>query len=269
MTEARFAAIVLAAQRDGRLDPLAEAAGVTHKALVPIDGRPLLEHVLAALAQAPGLAEIRIAVEEGAAGRLADVHGARGELGVPVRFTAARPTITESIYEAAEGSEGPFLITTADNVLLTPEAAGAVAARLATGDDAVVAMTTREAVLAAHPEGQRRFYRFADAHYSNCNLYALSRAGLGVAETFRTGGQFAKNPMRIAAAFGLHNLILLRLGWLSLDGAMGRLGRRFGINARAIVLADGAHAVDVDNERTWQVAALLLEGRKQALSPRA
>jgi GTP:adenosylcobinamide-phosphate guanylyltransferase len=269
MARARFAAIVLAAQRDGRLDPLAASAGVTHKGLVPIGGKPLLQHVLEALAPVPGLAEIRIAVEEGAAARLAEVPGAKGELGLPVLFTAARATITDSIYAAAEGSDGPFLITTADNVLLSPGAAGEVAARLAAGDDAVVAMTTREAVLAAHPEGQRRFYRFADAHYSNCNLYALSRTGLRVAETFRTGGQFAKNPMRIAAAFGLHNLVMLRLGWLSLDRAMRRLGRRFGIRASAVVLADGAHAVDVDNERTYEVAALLLAARTEALSRRA
>ena len=49
MAEPGFTIIVLAAQRGGRLDPLAAEAGVTHKCLVPIGGRPLLAHVLAAL----------------------------------------------------------------------------------------------------------------------------------------------------------------------------------------------------------------------------
>ena len=44
-------AIVLAAQRAGRLDPLAERAGVSHKCLVPIGGVPLITHVLTTLAR--------------------------------------------------------------------------------------------------------------------------------------------------------------------------------------------------------------------------
>ncbi|WP_129794065.1 NTP transferase domain-containing protein [Sphingosinicella sp. CPCC 101087] len=259
--EPRFTAIVLAAQRDGRLDPLAAEAGVSHKCLVPIGGRPLLAHVLEALAAHGGVESIRISVEEGAADRLRVVDGASGELGVPVAFIPSAASITDSVYAAAQGAEGPFIVTTADNVLLTPAAVRRVADRLAAGDDAVLALSRKEDVLSAHPQGQRRFYRFTDGSYSNCNLYGLSRRGLSMAETFRTGGQFAKNPMRIAAAFGLLNLILLRYGLISLDRAMARVGRRFGARASAVVLEDGAHAIDVDNPRTYAIAALLLERR--------
>ena len=49
MTKPELTVIVLAAQRGGRLDPLAAEAGVSHKCLVPIGGRPLLAHVLEAL----------------------------------------------------------------------------------------------------------------------------------------------------------------------------------------------------------------------------
>ena len=254
----RFTVIVLAAQREGRLDPLAAEAGVTHKCLVPIGGRPLLAHVLAALAEVEGIADIRISVEAGADKQLAGIAAASG---LPVVFCAAADNIADSVYAAAEGSEGPLVITTADNVLLTPAAVRETAARLAGGDDMVVALARKEAVLAAHPEGQRRFYRFRDGEFSNCNLYGLSRRGLGLAEAFREGGQFAKNPMRIARAFGLLNLLILRFGLVSLDGAMKRLGRRFGVKASAVVLADGAHAIDVDNRRTYDIAAQLLDRR--------
>ena len=67
----------------------------------------------------------------------------------------------------------------------------------------VVALARKEDVLSAHPQGQRRFYRFRDGAFSNCNLYGLSRRGLALAETFREGGQFAKNPMRIGARLRL------------------------------------------------------------------
>lgn len=259
MTPGRgFTAIVLAAQRGGVLDPLAAEAGVSHKCLVPIGGRPLLAHVLDALARVDGLARIRISVEPGAEAGLRAIAGACGK---PVEFAAAAATITDSVYAASEGAPGPFIVTTADNVLLTAAAVRRVADRLAAGDDVVMALSRKEDVLSAHPEGQRRFYRFTNDSYSNCNLYGLSRRGLALAEIFRTGGQFAKNPMRIAQAFGLINLVILRCGLISLDRALARLGRRFGVTATAVVLEDGAHAIDVDNPRTYSIAAQLLESR--------
>jgi CTP:molybdopterin cytidylyltransferase MocA len=254
----RFSVVILAAQRDGRLDPLAAAAGVTHKCLVPIGGRPLLAHVLAALVEVEGIESVRIAVEAGAEEMLAPIAAASG---LPIRFTAAADNLADSVYAAAAGIQGPIVITTADNVLLTPMAVRQVAGRLAAGDDGVVALARKEDVLSAHPQGQRRFYRFRDGEFSNCNLYGLSQRGLRLAETFREGGQFAKNPMRIGRAFGFFNLLLIRYGLVALDRAMQRLGRRFGVTISAVVLADGAHAIDVDNQRTYDIAAGLLEKR--------
>ena len=43
--------LVLAAQRAGVVNPLAERAGVSHKCIVPICGKPLIVHVMDALAQ--------------------------------------------------------------------------------------------------------------------------------------------------------------------------------------------------------------------------
>lgn len=258
MAEPPVTVIVLAAQRGGRLDPLAAEAGVSHKCLVPIGGRPLLTHVLDALAGVDGVGSIRISVEAGAEEKLRAIADASG---LPIAFAAAADNIADSVYAAAAGAQGPIVITTADNVLLTPVAVRQVIGRLAQGDDTVVALARKEDVLAAHPEGQRRFYRFRDGEFSNCNLYGLSPRGLGLAETFREGGQFAKNPMRIARAFGLANLVILRFGLVGLDRAMRRLGRRFRVRASALVLSDGAHAIDVDNRRTYDIAAQLLDRR--------
>ena len=254
----RFTIVILAAQRNGRLDPLAAEAGVTHKCLVPIGGLPLLAHVLSALAEVGDIESIRISVEDGAADRLRPIAALSG---LPISFVTAADNIADSVYRAAEGSSCPVIVTTADNVLLTPEAVRQVMDQLASGSDTVIALARKEDVLAAHPQGQRRFYRFRDGEYSNCNLYGLSRAGLKLAETFREGGQFRKNPMRIARAFGFFNLLLLRFALVGLAGAMQRLSRRFRVRVEAVVLADGAHAIDVDNKRTYDIAAELLDRR--------
>ena len=254
----RFTIIILAAQRNGTLDPLAAEAGVTHKCLVPIAGLPLLAHVLSALGEVGDIDSIRISVEDGAADRLRPVAALTG---LPITFVTAADNIADSVYRAAEGASGPVIVTTADNVLLTPAAVRQVMDKLAAGTDTVVALARKEAVLAAHPQGQRRFYRFRDDEYSNCNLYGLSRKGLKLAEAFREGGQFKKNPMRIARAFGFFNLLLLRFAMVTLDSAMKRLSRRFRVSVAAVVLADGAHAIDVDNRRTYDIAAELLDRR--------
>jgi GTP:adenosylcobinamide-phosphate guanylyltransferase len=261
-SERGFTAIVLAAQRGGRLDPLADRIGVSHKCLVPIVGKPLLERVLRALAHVPGLSRIHISIEKDAVDAARAVPGAKGEFGVPVDFVPAAPTLTDSVYAAAHGVEEPILVTTADNVLLSPAVAAEAVGRLHAGAEGVLVVAPREAVLAAHPDGQRRFYRLRGGSYSNCNLYGIKGPrALRMAETFRSGGQFAKNPKRLAETFGLLNLLLLRFRLISIEGAAKRMSKRFGARVEALVVADGSQAIDVDNSRTFGVAEELLRRR--------
>jgi len=264
-SERGFTAIVLAAQRGGRLDPLADRFGVSHKCLVPILGKPLLEWVLRALADVPGIAGVHISIERDAVASARSVRGAKGEFGVAVDFVPSAASLTDSVYAAAHGVEGPILITTADNVLLSPAVAEQAVTRLHDGAEGVLVAATREGVLAAHPEGQRRFYKLRGGAYSNCNLYGLNGArALRLAETFRSGGQFAKNPKRLAETFGLFNLVLVRLGLVTLEWAIKRMSRRFGIRGEALVVSDGTQAIDVDNQRTYDVAKELLARRSAA-----
>lgn len=259
--EAGFTAIVLAAQRPGVVDPLAAEMGLTHKCLVPIAGAPLIAHVVAALLATPGLQRLRVSVEPEL------VPALRGALcaGAPgIDYVASAANLADSVFAATRDLDGPTIVTTADNVLLTPGAVRQALATLGEGAEVGVAMATRASVLAAHPDGQRRFYRFRDDAYSNCNLYAFQgRGAFASAESFRSGGQFAKRPLRLVAAVGPLNLLLMLLRRLSLAGAMRRLSGRFGVRVAPIVLADGAHAIDVDNRRTFDVAAQLLARRAQ------
>lgn len=259
-----FVGVILAGQRPGRVDALAETAGVVNKNLVPIQGAPLVRHVVDALAATPGLTRLRIVVEAGTAPLIdaALPHGGK----VQIDYVPAANNLADSVYAAVEGvGDLPILVTTGDNVLLTPGAVLDVLAPLRSGADVSLAMATQAAVMAAHPEGQRRFYKFSDDAYSNCNLYAFAGpAATTAAESFRSGGQFAKKPMRMIMALGPINLALMLMGRLSLRGALKRLGRRFRLKVEPVVLADGSHAIDVDNARTFAVADELLARRAMA-----
>lgn len=256
-----YRVIVLAAQRGGVADPLAVARGVSHKCLVPIAGKPLIAHVVGVLAAYPAIEDVVISVEPDAADTIRTALGSLSCSHAPVIFAPAAGNLADSVFAASEGHWGPLLITTADNALIAPTSLDAMLQALRI-HDAAIAFAPRDAVLAAHPDGQRRFYRFLDGEYSNCNLYGLAhRRALKAAELFRGGGQFAKKASRIVEAFGLFNLLLLRARLLTMPLGLRRISARVGLDIAPVLLKDGSQAIDVDNERTYAIVEQLLEAR--------
>lgn len=259
----RASALVLAGRRDGSVDALAAAHGVADKCLVPVLGTPCIEYVLQALAAAPEIGNVVVSINDPA---ILDGLPTADRLAAEGRLTAvkAEHNLAESVLVAAKHMQFPVLVTTADNVLMTPESIALMIAGAADAD-AAAAFARKADILAAHPEGQRRFYEFADDGYSNCNTYWIARPEvLRVVEIFREGGQFAKNPPRVIAAFGLVNTLLFRQGWLSLESALRRVSRRMKLRLVPVVMSDGSYAIDVDNERTHRCASEIMARRLQA-----
>jgi GTP:adenosylcobinamide-phosphate guanylyltransferase len=265
MPEAPVTIILLAGQRAGVVNPLAARAGVSHKCLAPIRGKPLIVHVLDTVTALPAVRAIRISLEPEAHGEVGKLAEAYAERGIPIEFVANARNIVDSVHIAAGQDPGPFLITTADNVLLTREGIGQVRERLRLFDG-VLALARKASVLAAHPEGQRGFYRFRDDEYANCNIYALAdRKALEIgSEIFRGGGQFMKSVWRMIRAFGPLNILMLRLGAYDPEEAMRKLGRRLGMSIEATEFTDGSLAIDVDNERTYRICEEILARREAA-----
>jgi len=257
VTSAGFRVVVLAAQRKGVTDPLATRFGTSHKCLVPLVGEPLIAHVLRIVTSHPRVASVVVSIELDSFEALR-----RAVPDLDCMATTAADNIADSVILAADGHVGPVIITTADNALLTHASIDAMMEAAASGSDAAIAMARREAVLGVHPEAQRRFYRFRDGEFSNCNLYSITCPNaLRAAEIFRGGGQFAKKARRIVDAFGLVNLILLRLRLVSLGSGLKRISARIGVHITPVVLADGSQAIDVDNDRTYAIVESLLSRR--------
>ena len=116
--------------------------------------------------------------------------------------------------------------------------------------------------VAAHPEGQPRFWKFRDGEFSGCNTFWMKdRSTYRMAEIFRGGGQFLKFPKRFIDAFGLSNLIGFRLGLFTVPQFVARVSRRFGKKMVAQITDDGRLAIDVDTEFSHLVAERLLRAR--------
>jgi hypothetical protein len=251
--------LVLAGRRTPTPDPLAVAAGVSHKALVPVAGEAMIGRVLRIAAEAFPDSPLFVSVEDfaivAAEPTVARLHS-EGRL-TPV---GAEDHIVDSVVEASRTTGFPLVLTTADNVLMTVEGFRSIAeAGSDAGVDGIVMMAEKADILAAHPDGQRRFYAFRGGAYSNCNLFWLSSAhAFQAIETFRYGGQFAKRKRRAARALGLFSILLYLSRLLTIEGMFRHFSRRFGVRIRPLVAKDGRLAIDVDNERTHRVAEEIL-----------
>ena len=258
-------ALIMAGKRSGVLDPLAQRAGVSQKCVVPVGGRPMIERVVEAVSQTPEIGEIRIVAHEADEIRAIPLIGkleAEGRLS----FKEGAFNLVDSVIAGAEGASYPILITTADNCLVTGEGYSEfINKAFAKKADAAAALARKEDVIAADPVGQAKFYEFSDGGYSNCNTYWIGSAeALSAAEIMRGGGQFVKFPSRIAKAFGVVNLIRFYLGWGTKERLFEQISRRFGYRLVPIEMSRGEYAVDVDNERTFDVTERLLAKRETA-----
>ena len=261
----KVTALIMAGKRSGALDPLAADAGVAQKCVVPVGGKPMIEHVVDAVSRCDRIGDIRIVAHDTPEIEAIPLVARLIEQG-RLRFMPGAFNLVDSVLAGAEGAAFPLLITTADNCLVTPEGyAEFIDKARAQGADAAAALARKEDVMAADPEGQKRFYEFGDGGYSNCNAYWIAgREALSAAEVMRSGGQFVKYPARIAKAFGLLNLIRFLLGRDSKETLFARVSRRLGFKLAPIVLSNGEYAIDVDERRSFGVTEKLLAKRAAA-----
>ncbi|MEO1135623.1 MAG: NTP transferase domain-containing protein, partial [Pseudomonadota bacterium] len=182
--------VVMAAQRTGVVNPLAEAAGVSHKCLVEIEGKTLIERTVSAIVDSGLAHRITISIEDAAPAK--SVGYVRGliDAGV-VRIVPSADDIFGSVAGAlSDEADFPAVITTADNVLFTPDMLSFFL-NGAKAYDACAGMASKETLFSKYPGGQKRFHRFKDGEYTNCNIFAIMNPkALQAAEIFKSGGQF-------------------------------------------------------------------------------
>lgn len=252
MSGTGLTALVLAGRRVGG-DPLAEQAGVTHKALIEVGGRTMLERVTGALAQSRHVGRIVVSIER------PDIVQALPPCGKPVVAMAAAAGPSASVAAALEAEGTPMLVTTADHALLTPEIIHEFLSGAPEAADAVIALARREVVLAAVPGTQRTFHRFADGDFSGCNLFLLARPAVaGVVRLWQELEADRKRPLAMLARLGPAYAIRYRLGKLTLESALERVGALSGARLDFVELRDGRAAVDVDKPSDLELVRGLL-----------
>jgi CTP:molybdopterin cytidylyltransferase MocA len=255
MDRTSYIAVVLAADRFSG-DPLAEAAGVSSKCLVPAGGKPMVLRVLDALQEAREVEGVilcgpqRSIVEETAA-LAARIASGR------VTWVVNRESPSSSTSEVLRTlpDTDPVLVTTADHALLTaPMVDHFCSEARSTVADIVVGLAAHRVVQAAFPETRRTVIRMREGGYCTCNLFAfLTPRSRSVADLWRKVERERKKTLQVMGAFGPWSVILYLLRLLSLNQGLERISRRLGLRAAAVLMPFAEAAVDVDTVHDWRL----------------
>ena len=254
-------ALVLAGQRrgGGAPDPMAAAAGVSHKALLPVAGVPMLLRVVSALRASPRVGRIVVSIEAPEE----TLSGLDGLGGVALRNAAASPA--RSAAAALDEFGAPLLVTTADHALLTPAMVEHFVGGVPEGAEAAAGLARSETVLAAYPHTRRTWLRFRDGAFSGCNLFLLADTEATRAVAFwRRVEAERKRPLAMARLLGPWTLLRFALGRLTSRGALDALERRCGARLAAVEMPFADAAVDVDKPADLALVEAALRARPSA-----
>lgn len=249
--------LILAGSR-GPDDPMAVAAGVSHKAFIPVGGIPMIRRVVGALLAGPVPGPLFVSIER------PELVSGDSELGpllssgrLTILDAAGSPARSVAAAMALVGT--PMLVTTADHALLQPDWVTHFWRSVPPGADVAAGLARREVVERDVPGTSRTYLRFADGSFSGCNLFAFTTpAALGVVQTWQQVEQDRKNPLKLVSLLGPVAVAKFALGALTLADALKRLGDIASVTGAIVEMPFGMAAVDVDKPADLDLAERLL-----------
>ena len=249
-------AVVLAGSRPGG-DRFAEAHGTDLKALIPVGGVPMVRRPVEALLASAGIGQIRVLAQQPDR-----IRGAvPGDPRVSVGRSGETIAATLEAFCFDPNVEWPVLVTTADHSLLNRDMVADFLAKAA-GADVAIGVVTRESLLKRLPQSQRTWLKFRGGAYSGANLFLLGSPKVrSTLEHWRSSEQNRKKAWRMLFTLGLFGFLGAVFRLRTLRQTLDRMGRKLGLDIRAVELSDPLAAVDVDKPADHELVTAILEGR--------
>ena len=252
----RLTGIVLAGSRPGK-DAFAEEHGTDLKALVPVGGEAMVRRPVAALLSSDRVAAVRVLAQQ--APRIA--QALRSDPRLTVGASGATIAATLDRICSDPGTRWPVLLTTADHALLDAAMIDDFCNR-SDGADIAIAVVERRALLERLPASRRTWIRFRGGAYSGANLFLLRSPKVAPAiALWRSVEQDRKKGWRLLWAMGPSLFLGSVLRLLTLQEALRRIGRKLGLDVRAVEMANPLAAVDVDKADDHALVEAILAGR--------
>ncbi|TNE35007.1 MAG: 4-diphosphocytidyl-2C-methyl-D-erythritol synthase [Alphaproteobacteria bacterium] len=249
--------LVLAGSRPGA-DPLLVGTGLSSKALFPIRGKPMLAWVLEALTGAPEIGRVLVVAQDIQALR-SSPYLAQAE---SIDWRISQGGIADAVRATICDCDGPLLVTTADNVLLTPQMV-AQFLRDAGSSDVAVGLVSRDRIAAAGHSTQRTWLTFKGGQWSGANLFYLGGRQVGPLLDFWQGiEQDRKKGWKIVGAFGPLLLLGAILRLIDIHTFAARVAARFGLSAKVVNMEAAEACIDADKPADIPVIEAILTARQ-------
>ncbi|HEY7994249.1 MAG TPA: NTP transferase domain-containing protein [Candidatus Eremiobacteraceae bacterium] len=224
----------------GRLSPdAAERFGSDVKALVRINGKPMIATVVDALRATPGIG--RIAVVGPSAARSAAP-------GVD-QWIDEFPTGEENLIAAVGAAQTERIVMSASDLpFVTPASYASLIEKTGLDIDAGYPVFGRAEFLRAYPRGRKHFATLADGEWTGASAFVFNRTPL-VKDDRMIRRAFAARKSLFALASLLGPVLLFKFLFklLTLADVEQRAGSLLGAKVRAVRGADPALAMDCDD----------------------
>ncbi len=251
-------AVITAGYQPGKVDSLAEATNSPRKALIPLNGKPMIWHVVQALRQTPQVRDIVVVgidPDEGI------------DLDTPVIFEANRAGMLDNLYAGlnavrrAHPDAEMAIISSADIPLLTPEIVGwFIDTCLQTEDDVYYAVIEKSIMETAFPESKRSYIPFREGRYCGGDLFMVRLAVANQNEGLvREAMDRRKSAFRMAQLLGFGTLLKFVFRQMTIPDAEQVASRVFGARGRAVLSPYAAIGMDVDKPFQYDLVKHIME----------
>jgi len=257
--QTRFTAIVLAGDRAAEDHMAGTFPG--RKALLDINGRPMISYVLDAAEGAASITDIYVV-----ANNVMEIEQGLVKTGrnfKRIRFVEGGASPVNSVLKTVEALRPafPILVMTGDNPLLTARVLDDFCTRSLReeGADVTFALATMSRLRAEYPGGRRTFVKLKGEGYSGCNLYALlGPKALEAARYWLKVEADRKRTLAMIAGLGFGTFLGVLTRTITLDQALARVSPVLGAVIRPIQASEPRVAIDVDRpEQADMVRAIL------------
>ena len=247
----KFDIFITAGYDPDKADPLLEAAGVDHKSLVPVAGKPMIWHVVRAFVESGRVGEIVII-------GLGPEHGL--DFGVPVHYVPNQPSLWASQNAGVRrlreiNPVDRFIIgTTADIPLLTAEIVRWFVEHCQPYDRGLYWGIVPESVMmTGFPESKRSYLPLREGRFCSGDLYLgkLSTAEQ-IQEKMRGFIENRKSVVRQLLLLGPGVILRFLFRRLALADLLGVVQGAFGITGGPVILPFAEAGMDVDKPFQWE-----------------
>ncbi|MUH05188.1 nucleotidyltransferase family protein [Commensalibacter melissae] len=248
-------ALILAGSRQGKQDPLALHAHVSHKAIIPVLGKPMIEYVTETLAKIESINEIAVSIEK--------FEVVRDILPNFIKYLPTCPGPSASIIQAIQALGTPLLITTADNPLLQPEwVEYFIQEAEASQCDLAVGIALKEQIEKDVPNTKRTYIKLADGSFSGCNIFMFrTPRSIQVTKLWQKLESYRKSPVKMGLLLGYSIILRYILHRLTRKALKKRIFKLTKVKIDFVIIPWGQAAVDVDKPDDLHLVNNLMSDR--------